>query len=108
MPNPRNPVARAPILRKGGVHQRARSGERQQARQSLDELLMDGLEEYQDYARAAENRSGDPAAVASDDTAEKRAGDKDVLPDAFPNSLPNSGFMPAFTPAFSRPNPHTV
>ena len=105
MPNPRNPVARAPILRKGGVHQRARSGERQQARQSLDELLMDGLEEYQDYARAAENRSGDPAAVASDDTAEKRAGDKDVLPDAFPNSLPNSGFMPAFTPAFSRPNP---
>lgn len=32
---PRNPVARAPILRKGGVHDKARSGERQRARQRL-------------------------------------------------------------------------
>ena len=100
MPTPRNPVARAPILRKGGVHQRARSGERQQARQSLDELLMDGLEDYQDYARAAENRSGDPAAVASDDAAEKQAGDKDVLPDFSPGIFPDPDFMPAS----SRPN----
>jgi len=42
----RNPVAHAPILRKGGVHQRARSGERQSVRQQLNDLLLDELEEY--------------------------------------------------------------
>lgn len=93
MPTPRNPVARAPILRKGGVHQRARSGERQQARQALDELLLDGLEEYQDHVR---------------ETAEKRAGDKDVLPDPTPAACLSPGFLPAVFFASSRPNPHTV
>ena len=42
MPTRRNPVARAPILRKGGVHQRTRSGQRQCQR----EVLWDGLDEY--------------------------------------------------------------
>lgn len=46
MPIKRNPVARAPIMRKGGVHQRARSGIRQQARQQLNNWLQDELEEY--------------------------------------------------------------
>jgi hypothetical protein len=31
----RNPVARAPLLRKGGVHQKSKSAERQQTKQSL-------------------------------------------------------------------------
>ena len=31
----RNPVAHAPILRKGGVHQKSRSGERQQDKRTL-------------------------------------------------------------------------
>ena len=41
-PRRRNPVARSPLLRKGGPHQRSRSGERQQQhhllQSELDEL----------------------------------------------------------------------
>ena len=48
MPTRRNPVAHTPILRKGGVHQRARSGERQAERELLHDLLREGLEEYQE------------------------------------------------------------
>ncbi|MCG6863140.1 MAG: hypothetical protein LJE70_17980 [Chromatiaceae bacterium] len=34
-----NPVARSPLLRKGGAHQRARSGERQRQRADLEAAL---------------------------------------------------------------------
>ena len=34
-PAVRNAVARAPIMRKGGVHQKPRSGQRQQAKRAL-------------------------------------------------------------------------
>lgn len=36
---PRNPVAMAPIMRKGGVHEKSRSGERQQGKQKLKQLV---------------------------------------------------------------------
>jgi hypothetical protein len=36
---PRNPVAIAPIMRKGGVHEKSRSGERQQGKQKLKQLV---------------------------------------------------------------------
>lgn len=36
---PRNPVATAPIMRKGGVHEKSRSGERQQGKQQLKKLI---------------------------------------------------------------------
>ena len=42
MPEPirrRNPVARSPLLRKGGVHQRSRTGERQESRVALSHGL---------------------------------------------------------------------
>ncbi len=39
LPHIRNSVARSPLLRKGGVHQRPRSGERQQHRQWLEDEL---------------------------------------------------------------------
>ena len=35
----RNPVAHAPILRKGGVHQKSRSAERQQGKRKLRQSL---------------------------------------------------------------------
>lgn len=35
-----NPVARAPILRKGGAHVKSRSGERQQYKQQLKQKLL--------------------------------------------------------------------
>lgn len=35
----RNPVAMAPIMRKGGVHEKSRSGERQQGKQKLKQLV---------------------------------------------------------------------
>ena len=44
---PRNPVARSPILRRGGVHQRSRTAERQQARAQTRELAEDWREEIE-------------------------------------------------------------
>jgi len=41
--NIRNTVARSPLLRKGGVHQRLRSGERQQNKRQLDDALDEWL-----------------------------------------------------------------
>ena len=38
---PRNPVARSPLLRKGGVHEIAKSGDRQSNRISLSIALED-------------------------------------------------------------------
>jgi len=48
MPLPRNPIARAPILRKGGPHTRARSGERTRARLDLEDALGEWAEERAD------------------------------------------------------------
>ena len=42
---PRNPVANSPLLRKGGVHQRPRSGQRQLDRQVLNDALDEWLDE---------------------------------------------------------------
>lgn len=40
-----NPVARSPLLRKGGAHQRARSGERQRQRADLGTAMEQWREE---------------------------------------------------------------
>lgn len=45
MPKPRNPVARSPLLKKGGIHQRARSGERQANRKALKQAIETALQE---------------------------------------------------------------
>jgi hypothetical protein len=42
-----NPVARSPLLRKGGAHQRARSGERQLQRADLEAALGQWREELE-------------------------------------------------------------
>lgn len=53
MLRPRNYVARSPLLRKGGVHERCQSGKRQQQKQDLKceldtlELTDDSLEKNQ-------------------------------------------------------------
>jgi len=38
---PRNPVARSPLLRKGGVHQETKTNQRRNARQALEGQLED-------------------------------------------------------------------
>ena len=38
---PRNPVARSPLLRKGGVHRKPRSAERMQSKRELKEEAED-------------------------------------------------------------------
>lgn len=51
-----NPIARAPILRKGGAHQKSRSSERQQEKCQLRKLLdkagagHPGSADFLDYA----------------------------------------------------------
>jgi hypothetical protein len=47
----RNPVARSPLLRKSGPHQRSRSGERQGLQNALDAELDDWLEEREEQGR---------------------------------------------------------
>jgi hypothetical protein len=44
----RNPVARSPLLRKGGPHQPSRSGERHNQRQALEAELDAWRDEYDD------------------------------------------------------------
>jgi hypothetical protein len=41
MPKPRNPVARSPLMRKGGAHGRSRAAERREANVALRKLARD-------------------------------------------------------------------
>ncbi len=41
VPKPRNPVARSPLLRKGGPHGKTRSAERREATVALRKLVRD-------------------------------------------------------------------
>jgi len=45
---PRNPVARSPIMKKGGVHQKSRSSERRQEKESVDDELNEWEESRHD------------------------------------------------------------
>jgi len=42
---PRNPVARSPLMRKGGVHEKSATAKRQQAREGLNRQLDDWQDE---------------------------------------------------------------
>lgn len=50
----RNPVARSPLLRKGGPHQRSRSGERHEMHQGIRAELEDWLDELEEMKRQCE------------------------------------------------------
>lgn len=39
---PRNPLAFAPLMRKGGAHQRGRGGERQLAKRETEQMIRKG------------------------------------------------------------------
>ena len=41
VPRPRNPVARSPLLAKGGVHEKSRGAKRRQARMELARLIRE-------------------------------------------------------------------
>jgi len=43
-PAPRNPVARSPLLRKGGVHEKSVGAKRRQARMALQKQLRESGE----------------------------------------------------------------
>jgi hypothetical protein len=43
-PAPRNPVARSPLLRKGGVHEKSTGAKRRASRMSVQKLLREGGE----------------------------------------------------------------
>jgi len=42
---PRNPFARAPIMKKGGIHQKSRSSEQRQEKDVIDDELQEWKEE---------------------------------------------------------------
>ena len=53
---PRNPVARSPLMRRGGAHQRSRTAERQQSRAQTSELAEDWREELEFEREVLEER----------------------------------------------------
>ena len=57
----RNPVARSPLLRKGGPHQISRSGERQSRRQALEAELDNWWEESDELDWQTEESAPDGA-----------------------------------------------
>ena len=44
VPKPRNPVARSPLLGKGGVHEKSTGAKRRQARMALQRQLRESRE----------------------------------------------------------------
>ena len=48
---PRNPVARSPLLRKGGVHEESKKDERRNAKQALEQQLGDWRDDL-DFERS--------------------------------------------------------
>lgn len=60
MPVPRNPYAWHPLLRKGGAHRQSRSGQRAQARQSLQDEVAAYLELNEEEVIERVAQEGDP------------------------------------------------
>jgi hypothetical protein len=60
-----NPVARSPLLRKGGPHQRAVSGERDRARQALRRQVDDCLDRPLRSGRRSGSGSGSGSTASS-------------------------------------------
>ena len=54
---PRNPIALSPLLRKGGVHERSKSGVRAEAKQDLQEGLEFWQEELEEECLSTTIRS---------------------------------------------------
>jgi hypothetical protein len=44
VPKPRNPVARSPLLGKGGVHEKSAGAKRRQAQMSVQKLTREALD----------------------------------------------------------------
>lgn len=61
---PRNPVARSPLLRKGGVHEKSKSGLRAEHKQKLQTELIDWYEELDDDDLLTNNPSRNKAGKA--------------------------------------------
>lgn len=53
----RNPVARSPLLRKGGIHERSKSGLRAEAKQQLQDELEFWQEELEEECLSTTIRS---------------------------------------------------
>ncbi|MYF69994.1 MAG: hypothetical protein F4181_08525 [Proteobacteria bacterium] len=52
---PRNPVARSPLLRKGGVHRKSRSAERSRSKRELKEEAEASRENQPDRSAGTES-----------------------------------------------------
>lgn len=57
MAKPRNPAARSPLLRKGGVHTRPRSSQRQHVHRQLDQAVEDWHADGNTATRQAKART---------------------------------------------------
>lgn len=55
----RNPVARSPLLRKGGAHVKSKTGQRVRSRLSTNEVVDDWLDELEDERQNQEKENGE-------------------------------------------------
>lgn len=58
----RNPVARSPLLRKGGAHAESKTGQRVQARLATNSAVDEWLDEREDGEQCQEDGGGADAA----------------------------------------------
>ena len=58
---PRNPVARAPLLRKGGVHRKSRSAERMKSKRELKEEAEGDKDGQEDQGTETDSKRSEPA-----------------------------------------------
>ena len=74
MPKVRNWVARSPLLKKGGVHERAQSGSRALARRALDDAIDDWYEEQEMMESTADEVTGSESSNPSGSGESVKAG----------------------------------
>ena len=59
MPRRRNPIARSPLLRKGGVHKKSKTGQRVRARLTTRDAMDEWQEENQEEQLNGEQKLPD-------------------------------------------------
>jgi len=59
MPRPRNPVARSPLLRKGGAHVKSKTGQRVRSRLSMEDAIDEWYETTESDINDKEQQEGE-------------------------------------------------
>lgn len=62
MAKPRNFMRRSPLLRKGGIHVKSKTGQRVQSRLSVEEAIEEGYDSTENEKNSIEKKAKEPKA----------------------------------------------